>query len=247
MENPRIKKGLGATVVLLFLSTTCIPVLASEGQPDLIIINMGFTPYGDICNQSDDCYPLFKGTPGRHGWFVSPLIVTFIFNPENVTEIQSWLNESWVPYDGPFNITEKGELPLFKWRYRTIESGSEWIYDQCHCPFKTDFDQPSVNINIQRKGFLFWKKYIVTVDAIDSMSGMDYVEFYLNGELQFNDTVFLYQWTLKPVPRGQNLTFKVVAYDFAGNSNDDQVLKPNVYSNCLLSKGVGHAKLYGIL
>jgi len=36
-RNPRIKKGLGVTVVLLFLSTTCIPVLASEGKPDLII------------------------------------------------------------------------------------------------------------------------------------------------------------------------------------------------------------------
>jgi len=197
----------------------------------VVLISLIFLPMIEslpICNQSDDCYPLFKGTPGRHGWFVSPLIVTFIFNPENVTEIQSWLNESWVPYDGPFNITEKGELPLFKWRYRTIESGSEWIYDQCYCPFKIDFDQPSVNINIQRKGFLFWKKYIVTVDAFDSTSGMDYVEFYLNGELQFNDTVLPYQWTLMPVPRGQNLTFNVCAYDIAGLNSSSSM---NTYYN----------------
>ena len=238
MNTNMLRKSLVIGIILLFLSTICLPVLASEGQPDLIIINMGFTPYGDICNRSDDCYPLFKGTPGCHGWFISPLIVTFIFNPEDITEIQSWLNGSWVPYDGPFNITEKGELPLFKWRYRTIESGSEWIYDQCYCPIKLDFDKPSVGINIERKGFLFWKKYIVTADASDNTSGMDHVEFYLNGQLQFNDTEMPFQWTLKPVPRGQNLTFKVVAYDFAGNSNDDQFLKPNVYSNCLLSKGL---------
>jgi len=47
MENPRIKKGLGVTIVLLFLLTTCIPVLASEGKPDLIVSFIGFVPYGD--------------------------------------------------------------------------------------------------------------------------------------------------------------------------------------------------------
>jgi hypothetical protein len=48
MENPCIKKGLGVIVLLLFLSTTCLPIVnASEGKPDLIVLNMGFAPYGD--------------------------------------------------------------------------------------------------------------------------------------------------------------------------------------------------------
>jgi hypothetical protein len=48
MENPCIKKGLGVIVLLLFLSTTCLPIVnASEGKPDLIVLRMGFAPYGD--------------------------------------------------------------------------------------------------------------------------------------------------------------------------------------------------------
>jgi len=53
MENPRIKKGLGVVVFLLFLSTTCLPIVnASEGKPsstgtgkpDLIVPFIGFVP-----------------------------------------------------------------------------------------------------------------------------------------------------------------------------------------------------------
>ncbi len=185
---------------------------------------------------SDECYPLFKGTPGKNGWFVSPLIVSFIYDPENVTEIQYLLYGMWEPYDGSFNITQTGELPLFKWRYRTIMSGDEWIYDQTYCPFLPDFNPPSLHINIERKGFFFGKRYIITADARDNLSGMDYVEFYLNGQLRSNVTGPgpLYEWTLRPVPRRQNLIFKVCAYDVAGNSIDYQIFKSNVYSNDLL-------------
>jgi hypothetical protein len=43
MENPCIKKGLGVIVLILFLSTTCLPIVnASEGKPDLIVQQMGF-------------------------------------------------------------------------------------------------------------------------------------------------------------------------------------------------------------
>ena len=45
MENPRIKKGLGVTVVLLFLSTTCLPIVnASEGKPDFVIEDIFLWP-----------------------------------------------------------------------------------------------------------------------------------------------------------------------------------------------------------
>jgi hypothetical protein len=48
MKNPHIKKGLGVIILLLFLSTTCLPIVnASEGKPDLIIELIGFAPTGD--------------------------------------------------------------------------------------------------------------------------------------------------------------------------------------------------------
>ena len=41
------RKCLAIGIILLFLATTCIPVLASEGKPDLIVVSMGFVPYGE--------------------------------------------------------------------------------------------------------------------------------------------------------------------------------------------------------
>ena len=38
------KKCLAVGIILLFLSTTCIPVLASDGKPDLIIEGLGTRP-----------------------------------------------------------------------------------------------------------------------------------------------------------------------------------------------------------
>ncbi|MBE3137474.1 MAG: hypothetical protein IMZ43_08835 [Thermoplasmata archaeon] len=56
MENPRIKKGLGVTVVLLFLSTTCLPIVnASEGKPDLIIIGLGTIQADDFIHNEVYC------------------------------------------------------------------------------------------------------------------------------------------------------------------------------------------------
>jgi len=45
-KNP-LKRSLIVGIVFLFLSTTCLPVLASEGKPDLIVEQIGFVPYGD--------------------------------------------------------------------------------------------------------------------------------------------------------------------------------------------------------
>jgi hypothetical protein len=42
--NPQLMKGFAVGIILLFLSTTCIPVLASDGKPDLIIEDLGTRP-----------------------------------------------------------------------------------------------------------------------------------------------------------------------------------------------------------
>jgi hypothetical protein len=50
-KNP-LKRSLIVGIIFLFLSTTCMPVLASEELPDLIIELIGFAPTGD--GQLDD-------------------------------------------------------------------------------------------------------------------------------------------------------------------------------------------------
>ena len=49
------KKCLVIGIILLFLSTTCIPVLASEGKPDLIIIGLGTIQADDFIDNEVYC------------------------------------------------------------------------------------------------------------------------------------------------------------------------------------------------
>jgi len=182
-------------------------------------------------SRDEYCFPDIEGTPGHNGWWVPPIHVSYVHSA-NVTEIETWLNGSWVPYSGPFNITKKGDLSSpFRWRYRTIENGDEWIYGSAQWTFKIDWDKPSVSIIIERRGFLLWKKCVITANASDSMSGVDCVEFYLNGLLQSTDHFAPYQWILCPVPRGHTLTVDVRAYDMAGNFNDSEKTGSCAYSN----------------
>ena len=66
-----------------------------------------------------------------------------------------------------------------------------------------------------------------TANAVDDMSGMDYVEFYLNNILQENisGTGPEYTWTIKynPLPRA---IFRATAYDKAGLYNSDEIVDP---------------------
>ena len=69
MENPRIKKGLGVTVVLLFLSTTCLPIVnASEGKPDLIIIGLGTIQADDFIDNEVYCVVKNIGSETANGF-----------------------------------------------------------------------------------------------------------------------------------------------------------------------------------
>lgn len=47
MGKNTFKISIIVGIIFLFLSTTCLPVLANEGKPDLTIISMGFSQHDD--------------------------------------------------------------------------------------------------------------------------------------------------------------------------------------------------------
>jgi len=49
------RKCLAIGIIVLFLSTTCIPVLASEGKPDLVITDISISPGSMIGTHVCDC------------------------------------------------------------------------------------------------------------------------------------------------------------------------------------------------
>ena len=65
----------------------------------------------------------------------------------------------------------------------------------------------------------------ITVDASDSISGMERVEFYIKGSLKKTDTSAPYVWLWRDITFGLNAyDIKVIAYDNAGNHADDTIL-----------------------
>ncbi len=66
-------------------------------------------------------------------------------------------------------------------------------------------------------------KFNAEVTATDSGSGVDYVEFILNGNLLWRDYVSPYSAYLpRDFPASIGNKLKVIAYDIAGNSQESE-------------------------
>jgi PKD repeat protein len=66
-------------------------------------------------------------------------------------------------------------------------------------------------------------KIDVTVDATDTQSGVEKVEFYVDDELQKTDTDYPYNWTWSEQMPLFQYTLKVIAYDHAGNQKSNEM------------------------
>ena len=64
-KNP-LKRSLIVGIVFLFLSTTCIPVLASEEKPDLIVSMVGYGPKAEY--QPSRYYAVIKNVGNATLW-----------------------------------------------------------------------------------------------------------------------------------------------------------------------------------
>ena len=168
------------------------------------------TTYDFVLTPLDqDCYPVFNGTMGWNGWWVSPVTVSFVFDPEVVAEI--WYNyNGWHLYTEPFVIDGEGEIS-FLWYWVNYE-GEQSPIASCYL----DIDQTPPDIDFA------WTydngEILLIAICSDDISGMAFVEFYMNELLQEVDDTPPYTWVLKwPYPPPLRF-FKVVAYDNAGNS-----------------------------
>ncbi|HEC81963.1 MAG TPA: hypothetical protein ENI42_06030, partial [Thermoplasmatales archaeon] len=100
----------------------------------------------------------------------------------------------------------------------------------------SDNQPPTVNISKPANGLyvmdkkitsfpftLVFGKITVEADAYDNQSGVNKVEFYLDGTLKSTDTTTPYSWTWKGVAFFRH-TIKAVAYDNAGNTASDETI-----------------------
>lgn len=162
-------------------------------------------------------YPVFDGTMGWNGWWISTITVSFIFDPEEVAEL--WYNyNGWHPYTEPFVIDEEGEDIPLHWYWINYEGEQSPI---ASCYLDIDQTPPETNLTweVYRENFKWYVRFILTAE--DAISGMSpWLEFYINdvllGEFEVFDwsTVeFEIQWS----KAFKNVKFAFGCYDNAGN------------------------------
>jgi len=137
------------------------------------------------------CYPVFNGTMCEGGWFITPVNVSFIYDPEIVTEIRYQVcSGEWTVYTEPFVIYEQGEID-FLW-YWIFDGGQSIV--SIHT-LRIDYSPPELALITPEEGkvylfgeLLFEKeiartiilgKIAIDVDAIDELSGIGNITFSL--------------------------------------------------------------------
>jgi len=133
--------------------------------------------------------------------------------------------------------------------YISEDYGETWV-EKANCAdllfvtygYNLEKNPPSVNItkpenalyitNIRIRKFLIRNPLIIgkiniTVNATDDESGIERVEFYIDGELKTNITTppYTYEWKREGRMRifGHRHTIKVIAYDNAGNNASKEI------------------------
>ena len=107
------------------------------------------------------------------------------------------------------------------WRFGTMEDNPPFV--KIEDPAKGYLYLNKLKIRVPGRNAIVIGELNVTIDAYDD-SGINYIEFYLDGKLCFNSSEKPYTWRLNKKSLGlivKNL--RIVAYDKCGNSASDEI------------------------
>jgi len=107
---------------------------------------------------------------------------------------------------------------------RTKDNAGNWNSDATHYgPFYIDRTQPSIEIINPLDQSTIAGIINVQVDALDAPSGIDRVDFYVDGFWKYTDDSipFSYSWDTSVLGLPYGHTIQAVAYDGAGNNKSD--------------------------
>jgi hypothetical protein len=174
------------------------------------------TTYDFTLNPLGPCYPVFNGTLGNGYWFLSPVEVSFVYNPQEIAEI--WYNyQGWINYTEPFIIDEEGIITV-EYYWVDFEGVQSPIQSFTVCIDQTPPDT-LLQWEIFNKGFRWYVNFILT--ANDTLSGMaPYLLTYLNDVLQGEWIVFDWEnveFGCQLTKNYRHLTFGFACFDNAGN------------------------------
>jgi hypothetical protein len=171
---------------------------------------------------------------GINDWYVTPPEITLMaldnYSGVGNTEYQV-NNGSWMAYIGPFIFDPGGDNTLY---YRSVDiAGNVEVLDAVD--IKLDTTMPAVALLKPTTGlYLFDRKIMdlpnqttiigaitIQAEAMDTVSGLNRVEFYINAVAKARFTSSPYEWLWDTTLMGRRI-IAVCAYDNAGNMAIDE-------------------------
>ena len=196
-----------------------------------ITVNIDYTP-------PETTYDI-NATYGKNGWINEVARITLAAT-DNLSGVNTtWYkidDGDWQKYEGKFNLSANGVHVI---HFYSIDHAGN-AEDEQNFTLKIDKNAPTVSITTPEKGYIyiFNRRILPTIfgntiiigkctlaaDADDTTSGIDYVEFMLNGEILWKDYAAPYE-----IQAPQNILLssnklKVIAHDKAGHLTETDEL-----------------------
>ena len=168
--------------------------------------------------------PHLEGIGGSNNWFISDVLISFSFDPEQVKEIGYNLDGSWHEYNNPFTVDDEGNIQIL-WYW--IDK-SDVQHNELPVVFKIDKSKPTISID---KQIGLNKKVTFTVTCNDDVSDVEYVEFYLDDDL-VSTTTETYEFVWTPDGSGAHDVY-AIGYNYAGLSEISETLDTKEKSRSL--------------
>ncbi|MBE3143819.1 MAG: hypothetical protein IMZ61_07845 [Planctomycetes bacterium] len=206
-------------------------------SPQILTMNSNKTVTAQFTIQPSDTIPpvttaALAGTMGQNDWYVSDVTVTLNATdpaaafrigggggkgPSGVNHTYYKIDSGlWNEYTTPFVISADGQHTVLY--YSDDIAGN--VETEKSVSFKIDQTAPTITLTEEQID-LFDVKF--TAEVSDETSGIDRVEFTLDGVLQYNDTQSPYEWTWTGIG---NYQVTATAFDFAGNSQSQSMSTP---------------------
>ena len=188
-------------VTILFLS---IAIVSVAGTPNV----------KKSLNKGEPPIPQLEGNKGQNDWYISNVLLTFSYSPENVQEINYYLDGQWHEYiDEPVIIEDEGIYSInWYWIDEIGEQHAGW-------PIAFEIDKSSPNIKLTKK--IEAKQIVFNAACNDGMIGIEKVEFYLDDELVETDDDGPYSYTW--IGAGRHEVY-AIGYNNAGLTEQSEIL-----------------------
>ncbi len=162
----------------------------------------------------------YSGEIGLNGWYISSgtFFLNAIDNTSGVNHTYYKIDSNtWTEYTAPVVLDADGTHTI---EYYSVDNAGNEEPVKGPFTFKIDKTPPTITLKKEQIGF-FEVKF--TAEVNDVTSGIDRVEFSLDGVLQSNDTQSPYEWTWTGIGNHQ---VTATAFDMAGNSQSQSMSTP---------------------